>query len=66
MLAYSDARSEAGDLLGSEVIRRAGIGGQVSARHVTEVPSLSERWVLFNVDAGLSRRCNGYKRQGAQ
>ena len=61
MLAYSDARSEAGDLLGSEVVRRAGIGAPV-----TEVPSLWERWVLFNVDAGLSRRCNGYKRQGAQ
>ena len=66
MLAYSDARSEAGDLFGSKVVRRTGIGEVLTFRHCAEGVSLWERWVLFNVDVGSSRRCNGYKRQGAQ
>ena len=53
MLAYSDARSEAGDLLGSKVVRRRGIGAPACGGCVIAGALGWERWVLFNADLGL-------------
>ena len=70
MLAYSDARSEAGDLLGSKVVRRGGIGapaygGSVIVRALSGSAEVRVLGVI-QCGFGTSRRCNGYKRQGAQ
>ena len=52
MLAYSDARGEAGDLLGSKVVRRGGIGAPACGGCVFVGALRWERWVLFNADLG--------------
>ena len=66
MLVHSDVRSESDDLLGCEVVRRAGIGATAYGGSIIVGALRWECWVLFNVDVGPSRQCNGYKRQGAQ